>query len=195
MAVGTAFRAFWRCLWDPQFSGDVAERIKAGPAAKIAGAAAPSLPEPAPAEKPSAKPEQKAKEKAPPPAGRSEALTLLATLQREGRLIDFLKEPLADYSAEQIRGVVLDVHRDCGAVLERLFAVRPATEQAEGETIELPAGYDAGKFRLLGEAKPTGPQKATIVHPGWQATRCEVPVWTGAAPSALILAPVEVEAG
>lgn len=194
MAVGTAFRAFWKCLWDPQFSGDVAERIKAGPTAKIAAASEPSAPAAAPAEKLSpAKPEKK--EKAPPPAGRSEALTLLATLQREGRLIDFLKEPLADYSAEQIRGVVLDVHRDCGAVLERLFAVRPATEQAEGETIELPAGYDAGKFRLLGEANPTGPQRATIVHPGWQATRCEVPVWTGAAPSALILAPVEVEAG
>src|SRR5688500_1390014 len=55
---------------------------------------------------------------APSKAVRSEAITLLAALQREGRLVDFLKESLADYSDAQIGAVARDLHRDCGKVVE-----------------------------------------------------------------------------
>ena len=49
--------------------------------------------------------------KAKPCATRSEAVTLLATLQREARFIDFVMEPLASYSDAQIVAVARDVHR------------------------------------------------------------------------------------
>src|SRR5436190_8646559 len=73
---------------------------------------APAEPKPTPAlPKPSA----------PKPA-RSEALTLLAALQREARFVDFIQEPLDDYADDQVGAAVRDVHRQCRQVLERLFA-------------------------------------------------------------------------
>ena len=62
--------------------------------------------------------------KKPPKAARSEAITLLATLQREARFVDFIKEPLDGYSDAQIGAAARDVHRDCGKVLDRLFAIQ-----------------------------------------------------------------------
>ena len=58
--------------------------------------------------------------------GSSEAITLLAALQREARFVDFIQESLDGYSDAQIGAVARDVHRDCGAVLTRMFALRPA---------------------------------------------------------------------
>ena len=58
---------------------------------------------------------------------------MLATLQREARFVDFVKESLEGYADAQIGAVARDVHRDCGAVLERLFALRPVlADQEEG---------------------------------------------------------------
>ena len=82
--------------------------------------------------KPQAKLEPKPVTKQPPKAARSEAITLLATLQREARFVDFIKEPLDGYSDAQIGAAVRDVHRDCGKVLDRLFAIRSLVDQEEG---------------------------------------------------------------
>ena len=77
---------------------------------------------------------------------RSEAITLLATLQREARFLDFLMEPLAGYADAQVGAVARDVHRDCGAVVKRLFDPKPAVSQEEGSPLEVPAGFDAGRL-------------------------------------------------
>ena len=69
---------------------------------------------------------------APKPPERSEAITLLATLQREARFVDFIQESLAAYSDAQIGAAVRDVHRDCAAVLKRLFELRPAVRDDAG---------------------------------------------------------------
>ncbi len=74
------------------------------------------------AEPPKPQPKPEPKKPAAAPRGRSEALTLLATLQREARFVDFIMESLEGYSDAQIGAVARDVHRDCGKVLERLFA-------------------------------------------------------------------------
>ena len=96
-------------------------------------------------------------EQAPKPAAkkprrviRSDAVTLLDALQREARFVDFVQEPLADYSDAQIGAVARDVHRDCGRVLERLFALRPIEQREDGAEMEVPAGFDAGRYRLTG---------------------------------------------
>lgn len=174
-----AWRTFWRVWREPAFAGQV-ERLGSGAATPTPTLEAPSTPlakSAGPATKPA----------------RSEALTLLATLQHEARLIDFLKEPLADYSAEQIRAAVLNVHRDCNAVLERFFTIRPLVADAEGSRIELPAGFDAAKYRLTGQVTGAGPFRGTLQHPGWKATQAAIPTWSGSEDSALVLAPAEVE--
>jgi hypothetical protein len=130
---------------------------------------------------------------APKPPARSEAITLLATLQREARFVDFVEESLADYSDAQIGAAVRDIHRDCGTVIKRLFALQPAASQEEGTDVDVPAGFDSNRWRLTGNVTGEPPFHGRLVHPGWEATICELPVWTGSASAARIVAPAEVE--
>lgn len=130
---------------------------------------------------------------APPAPARSEALTLLATLQREARFVDFIKEPLGGYSDAQIGAAARDVHRDCGAVLDRMFSLRPILSQQEGDEVEVPAGLDAGRFRLTGKVTGQPPLRGRMVHHGWEAGRCDLPVWSGTHAAAGVVSPVEVE--
>jgi hypothetical protein len=144
------------------------------------------------------KPEAPPQPKAPPAPivkapTRSEAVTLLATLQREARFIDFLMEPLTGYADAQIGAVARDVHRDCGAVVKRLFDPRPAVTQEEGSALDVPAGFDAGRYRLTGNVTGQPPFHGRLVHPGWEAAKCELPTWSGSKDSARVIAPAEVE--
>jgi hypothetical protein len=175
MSLSVAFRSFFATLFNREMSARVAQ-VLAGEA----------LPQPAPA---STGP---AATKSQPPA-RSEAITLLAALQREARFVDFIKESLTGASDEQIGAVVRDVHRDCGVVLERLLAIRPLLDGAEGVAVEVPPNFDAARFRLTGNVQGQPPYAGRIAHHGWQATRCELPAWTGQRASALVVSPAEVE--
>lgn len=167
------------------FNGDAAQRVRTA-------LEAPKAPEPAPVAPPP-KPIEPPKPVAPPKPKRSEALTLLATLQREARLIDFLKESLDGYSDAQVGGAVRNIHRDCGSVLERLFAMRPVLDQPEGASVSVPEKADAGRYRLTGRVTDAPHGAGTLVHHGWEATQCEIPQWTGSDASARIIAPAEVE--
>lgn len=162
--------------------------FKAEVARQVERALAGELPSAPPAEKP--KPKQPP---APKPPARSEALTLLATLQREARFVDFIQEPLEGYADAQIGAAARDVHRECAAVLARLFDLRPVVDDEEGAAIEVPAGFDAGKYRLVGNVTGEPPYRGKLTHHGWQAAKCELPAWTGSPASARIVAPVEVE--
>lgn len=124
---------------------------------------------------------------------RSEALTLLSALQREARLVDFIEEDIAEYSDAQIGAAVRDVHRDCGAALERMFQIVPLREEPEGEDILVPPGYDAAAFRLTGNVSGEGPFRGQLAHAGWAASKLELPEWTGRDESARVIAPAEVE--
>jgi len=147
-----------------------------------------------PADKPQPKSKPKPKQPAaPPPPVRSEALTLLSTLQREARFVDFIKEPLEGYDDAQIGAVARDVHRDCSKVLERLFALKPVNEQQEGSQMDVPAGFDAGRYRLTGNVTGEPPFSGQLVHHGWEASQCKLPTWSGTAAAARVVAPVEVE--
>jgi hypothetical protein len=128
---------------------------------------------------------------APKPA-RSDAVTLLATLQREARLIDFLKEPIDGYSDAQVGAAVRDIHRQAAAVLDRQFQLRPVLDQAEGSQVSIAAGTSPGKIKRTGGSEAN---VGKVVHHGWQVTRCDVPVWTGDADTASIVAPAEVDVG
>lgn len=141
-----------------------------------------------------AKPQaERPKPPAPKSAVRSEALTLLATLQREARFVDFIQESLGGYSDAQIGAVARDVHRDCHAVLQRLFALRPAAAVEEGATIEVPAGFDAVRYHLVGSVAGDPPFHGRVTHHGWEAGICQMPAWSGPADSVGVVAPVEVD--
>ena len=179
MRLLLAFKVFFRTLFDRETGEEVRRLLLEGPVAE------------APAEKPAEKKEPPAP--APPKPQRSEALSLLAALQREARFLDFVKEPLDGFSDAEVGAAARDVHRDCGKVLERWFAVQAIAEQEEGADLELPAGFDAGRYRVVGNVAGEPPYRGRLVHHGWEAARCETPTWTGSDSSARVIAPVEVE--
>ena len=182
----------WRILTDGSFAQLVQQRLNAG-VAVAAPAVAPPAPAPpvAPVAPVASAPVAPVAAR-PVSAGRSDALSLLAALQREGRLLDFLQEPIDAFSDAQVGAAVRDIHRGCAAVIERQFAVRAVLEQPEGSRVSLsqPPGPE---IRLTGKSAAAAPATGTLVHPGWQATKCDLPVWQGDANAAKILAPAEVE--
>jgi len=175
---GLAFKAFFRTLRDPAFAASV----------QVALAGPKETPAPVAEAPPAKKPVEK-----PAAPRRSEAVTLLAALQREARLVDFVQESLGEYSDAQVGAAVRDVHRDCRAALERWFGLQPVVGGQEGEAVDVPAGFDAARFRLSGNVAGQPPYRGTLCHHGWQAARCELPAWTGSATAALVVAPAEVE--
>ena len=140
--VSTAFRAFFGSL----FNGDTASRVSQALAAK-------GLPTPQPVSVPPA-PEPKpvvTKKTEPKKPTQSEAITLLATLQREARLVDFLKEDLSGYADEQVGAAARAIQRDSAKVLDRFFALQPVVADEEGAKVNVPAGFDAARYRLTGK--------------------------------------------
>lgn len=185
-----ALQVWWRTLVDPEFGRQVAALLAGGPSAP----AGTTPPVPTPPKHESAQTRQPIPQKPPeapkrPP--RSEALTLLATLQREARLIDFLKESIGEYSDAQIGAAVRDIHRDSANVLERLFKIQPIENEEEGAEVRVPA--EADRFRLIGTVRGEPPHRGRLVHHGWEAAKCEVPEWSGTAAASKVIAPAEVE--
>lgn len=120
---------------------------------------------------------------------RSEALTLLSTLQREARLIDLIQESLESYGDAQIGAAARDVLRDSKKCLERAFGIKPLLDQSEGESVSIPESPSPIRWRLLGSPKFSG----RVVHPGWTATHCELPTWSGNPDDQWVLSAAEVE--
>ena len=136
----------WRVLTSGAFASKVSSLLDAPPALAAPAAV-------------------QAKSAAPPKPVRSDAISLLAALQREGRLIDFLKEPIETYSDAQIGAAVRDIHRDCGAVLERQFALRPVLNQTEGSSVALDQGQISGRIKLSGKVSDTTPASGSGAGP------------------------------
>ena len=196
MRLFTAFQAFFAIL----FNRDKAERIVPvlkGETLPVLGSE--TQPE-VPASQPSREPESPVKK------GQSEAITLLATLQREARLLDFLMENLDGYEDAQVGAAARTVHDDCAAVIERLFDVQPLRTEAEMSQITVAttddcasgtdccaSGIDASLVQLVGNVSGNPPYTGRLTHHGWVAKQCELPTWSGSPEAAFVLAPAEVE--
>lgn len=124
---------------------------------------------------------------------RNDAIQVIALLQREGRLIDFLKESIDSYSDAQIGAAVRDIHRDCAAVIDRVFDVKPVVDNEEGSTFTVNPGFDPEQYRLTGNITGNPPYEGTIRHHGWRASKVDLPIWNGSEESAEIISPAEVE--
>jgi hypothetical protein len=173
MRLLLAIRCFVKVLFDPEF-GDKFKQLSDADSA-TPSAESPVLP--------------------PPEPGRSDAIALLATLQREARFVDLVNESLDGYSDAQIGAAAREVLTDCGKVFERVFAFGPVADVAEGESMEVPENYDTGRLRLTGNLSRQPPLTGKVVHAGWVATQCEVASWTGSPEAALVVAPAEIEVG
>src|SRR5436190_17625304 len=183
-SVGLAFRVFFKTL----LSAEVSQRVRAA----LDGQPLPKIT--AGEESQQGARDLKVRPAAPePPPKRSEAITLLATLQREARLVDLVQQPLTQFSDEQIGAAARGVLGDSAAVLARFFALKPVLGENEGEQVQVPSGYDPGRYKLSGNVAGNPPYTGKLAHAGWEATTVNLPTWTGNKASANIIAPAEVE--
>lgn len=130
---------------------------------------------------------------APPPERvHASGLVLLAALQREGRLIDFLQQEVAGFSDEEVGAAARVVHEGCRKVVRGYFEFEPARKEAEGATVTLPQGFDAQRVRLTGNVAGQPPFKGTLKHHGWVAKDIRMPALSDAM-DPRVVAPAEVE--
>ncbi len=128
----------------------------------------------------------------PPEKTHAAGLAVFALLQREGRLIDFLQEDVAAFSDAEIGAAARVVHTGSRKVLQQYLTLEPVRREAEGASVTVPAGFNAGRIRLTGNVAGQPPFRGTLKHHGWVATSVRLP----AVPTALdprVLAPAEVE--
>jgi hypothetical protein len=169
-----AWSCFFRVLFDPPFAGrafQVRDEPKALPAPESKKA-----------------PESK---RAELPATTS-ALQLLAMLQREGRLVDFLEQDIASFSDGEIGSVVRVVHDGCRKALREHVRLAPVRSEEEGKAVTLQAGYSAAEVKLSGNVQGSAPYKGVLRHRGWKAVHVSLPTPVkGHDPN--VIAPAEVE--
>ena len=175
--LGTGISCALRALSSPAFARQAAALLAAGPA--------PAPPAPAPAPRPVAPPPEKT-----PAAG----LQMLALLQREGRLIDFLQEDVASFPDADVGAAARVVHEGCRKVLRQSLTLAPVLAQSEGDTVTVPIGFDAQRIRLTGNVAGQPPFRGALKHHGWVATEIRLPQ-VAESLDARVLAPAEVELG
>jgi hypothetical protein len=123
---------------------------------------------------------------------RDGALALLALLQREGRLVDFLREPLDGFSDADIGAAARDVHRGCRKVLDQHLSLEPVMPGEEEAKVAVPKGFDPAEIRLIGEAKGEPPFRGTLRHHGWRVVDARLPILADGV-DRRVIAPAEVE--
>ena len=192
MRIALAFKAFFLVL----FRKEAAEAVRVA-LANVQAAAATPLPaqERAPAVPKAAagKVEVKPAEPvAPKPAARSDALTLLSTLQREARFLDLVGEPLDGFEDAQVGAAARQVLADVRKALDRMFAVRPLMEEEEGTKVSIPKPASPVRFHVVGSNAQQA-ERGTLVHRGWKVERCQTPTWNGTRDDAFVLSPAEIE--
>ena len=118
---------------------------------------------------------------------------MLAILQREGRLVDFLQEDLRPYTDDQIGAAVRSIHQGCQAALLEHVDLKPILEDAEGAEVTVPPDFDPKAIRLTGNVSGDPPFRGTLRHHGWRVVRLDLPQVTAPQELGWILAPAEVE--
>lgn len=119
-------------------------------------------------------------------------LRLLALLQQSGRLIDFFKEDIHDFTDAQVGAAVRQIHQDCAKSLEELVTIRPLMPEKEGSTVSVPKGYDPAAIKVSGKIKGEPPYTGIVVHQGWKAHKRSLPLKMGEDASEILM-PAEIE--
>ena len=119
-------------------------------------------------------------------------LAVLALLQREGRLIDFLREDVSSFSDAEIGAAARVVHAGSRRTLDQYLTLESVLQDAEGATVTVPAGFNAERIRLTGNVAGDPPFRGTLKHHGWVATSIRFPTLSPAL-DPRIIAPAEVE--
>ncbi len=120
-------------------------------------------------------------------------LRVLAVLQRDGRLVDFLREDIDAYADAEIGAAVRDVHKGCRKALDEYLTIEPVLAGAEESSVRVPTDFDPAAIRLIGNVDARPPFQGVLKHHGWRVRAIHLPALPVARDDSSVLAPAEVE--
>jgi hypothetical protein len=184
--LSLAFRSFFSLLSSGKLPDDIV--VELGLVRRIAVPATPGATGPKP---------ESSRQSAESPRAGDGAIQLLAMLQQESRIVDFLMEDITPYSDEQVGQVMRSVHENCRKVLDRVMTLTPIVDGVENTATNIAAQGLSNKqkqrIKLLGKVPPDGKAETGILrHRGWQVEKVNLP---SLAPGdrASVIAPAEIE--
>ena len=179
--VAFAFRCFFSILFHADIPNDIAQKLVklAGPVPQTATVAAPSVSRPKEVEQPASE-------------AFDRAVQMLALLQRDGRLIDFLAENISAYSDAQIGAAVRTIHDTCRQVLDQYVKLEPILNSEEDQPVTVPAGFDLAAIKLIGNVAGEPPVRGVLRHKGWRVKEVNLPPLPQGT-GRMVVAPAEVE--
>ncbi|CAN5541508.1 hypothetical protein BH11PLA2_BH11PLA2_28070 [soil metagenome] len=119
-------------------------------------------------------------------------LRLLALLQAESRIVDFLMEDIAAFSDAQVGQAVRDIHRKAQTTLKQHLILEAVVAGTEGSTVSVPKGFDPSAIRVLGNVTGEPPYSGEVQHPGWRVKELKLNAPPAGADE-FILQPAEVQ--
>ncbi|HVW24789.1 MAG TPA: DUF2760 domain-containing protein [Polyangiaceae bacterium] len=125
-------------------------------------------------------------------AANEDALGLLALLQREGRLVDFLKQEIDAFPDADVGAAARVVHSGCRKALLGHFELSRIRTEPEGTAVTVPEGFDGRSIKLTGNVRGSAPYRGVLRHAGWRVDSVRLPALV-AGYDAKIIAPAEVE--
>jgi len=120
------------------------------------------------------------------------AVQMLALMQRDGRLIDFLSEGISEYPDAQLGAAVRTIHESCRAALNQYVTLEPVLNFEENQPVTLQPGFDADAIKLVGNIVGGPPIRGVLRHKGWRVKQVSLPPLPNGTGRAVV-APAEVE--
>jgi hypothetical protein len=179
--AGFAFRCFFSILFHAEIPSDIAQKL-----GKLAGAVQRA---PTAAASPVSRPIEIERS---PADTYDRAVQMLALLQRDGRLVDFLAENISAYPDAQLGAAVRQIHDTCRQVLDQYVKLEPILNSEEDQPVTLQAGFDAAAIKLIGNLAGAPPIRGVLRHKGWRVKQVTLPPLAQGAGRAVV-APAEVE--
>lgn len=169
--ISSAFRCFFAILFGGALPEDIAKEFGYTKVKPAAPAASVEVPKPT-----------------------DGALQMLAILQRDARLIDFLMEDIEGFTDDQVGAAVRNLHADCRATLTRHVKLSPVIDAVEGTFQKLDANKapDPNRIKLLGNVPASGKASGGMLrHKGWLVDTVNLP--SIGKQDVKIVAPAEIE--
>lgn len=180
-----AFRSFVSILSRAAIPDDIARKLITTTAPETA----PDQPRPVPV----APPVTSASQSQPPPADTFDrAVQILAVLQRDGRLIDFLSENISPYPDAQLGAAVRTIHETCRQALDQYVKLEPVLDSEEDQPVTLQAGFDPSAIKLIGNVSGEPRVRGLLRHKGWRVKQINLPPLSQGA-GRMVIAPAEIE--
>lgn len=176
--VAIAFRCFFSILFHGDFPNDIAQ-MRVQPSVQVPPAAQAPVSHPTEMERSA-------------PETFDRAVQMLALLQRDGRLIDFLAENITPYPDAQLGAAARTIHESCRKVLEQYVKLEPILNSEEDQPVTVQSRFDPAAIKLLGNVTGQPPIHGVLRHKGWQVKDVNLPPLPQGS-GRMVIAPAEVE--